>query len=263
MRGLKKLLLEEQKHLESIVRAAKGRLDVAPSGTLRLSKCQNKVQYYHFTGEKKRGSYIAQERTEFIQKLAQKSYDEKVLWLAERRLAQIKQFVKEYEDNEFEKIFNNEHPERQKLIQPVEANWEQLLKEWKAEEYQGKEFQEGAPVILTEKGERVRSKTEKIMADYFYRNEIEYKYECPLYLRGIGTVYPDFTFLSPKNRMEIYWEHNGKMDDPAYAKKAIRKIQAYESNNIFPGEQLILTYETEKNILNTRKIEQMVERYLR
>ena len=44
--------------------------------------------------------------------------------------------------------------------------------EWYRREYKGKEFQEGVPVIITEKGERVRSKTEKMLADFFYRKEI-------------------------------------------------------------------------------------------
>lgn len=57
--------------------------------------------------------------------------------------------------------------ERQALVTPVESTWDQLLKMWYEEEYQGKEFKEGTPLILTEKGERVRSKSEKILADYF------------------------------------------------------------------------------------------------
>ena len=117
-------------------------------------------------------------------------------------------------------------------------------------------------VSLTEKGERVRSKSEKILADYFYRNKIAYKYECPLHLKGYGIVYPDFTFLSRKTKQEIYWEHDGRMDDPGYAQNAVRKILAYEENGIYPGESLILTFETEKNVLNTRIIERLVHRYL-
>lgn len=93
-------------------------------------------------------------------------------------------------------------------------------------------------------------------------NGIEYKYECPIYLKGIGIVYPDFTFLSKKTGEEVYWEHNGKVDDPKYARKMVKKIQAYENNGIFAEEKLILTYETEQTILNTGKIEQLVKRYL-
>lgn len=115
---------------------------------------------------------------------------------------------------------------------------------------------------MAERGERVRSKSEKILADYFYRRGIPYKYEKPLYLKHFGTVYPDFTFLSKRTRKEIYWEHDGRMDDPVYAQSAVRKIQAYEENDIYPGEQLILTFETEKQVLNTREIERLVRRYL-
>ena len=156
----------------------------------------------------------------------------------------------------------NECRERQRLIQPVEPTWEQQLREWMSKDYKGKEFREDTPVILTEQGERVRSKSEKILADYFTRKGIDYKYECPLHLKGYGVVYPDFTILSKKTRQEIYWEHDGRMDDPMYAQSAVRKIQAYEENDIYPGERLILTFETQKNILNTKMIEKMVCRYL-
>lgn len=99
-----------------------------------------------------------------------------MLRLAEKRLLQIKKLTEDYEDDEIAKVYLKEHVERQKFIKPVEPTWEQRLKEWKDKEYKGKEFQEGVPVILTERGERVRSKSEKIMADYFFRRGIEYKY---------------------------------------------------------------------------------------
>lgn len=214
MKGLKKLLLAEQARLERIILVTKERLQTAPEGNLRLSKCQNYLQYYHCTDKKKKGTYIRKENMDFIQKLAQKSYDEQVLRLAQKRFSQVKRMMKDYDDDEITNLYYKEHIERQKLVQPVEPTWEQRVQEWKNREYKGKDFQEGTPVILTEKGERVRSKSEKIMADYFFRQGIEYKYECPIYLRGMGTVYPDFTFLSRKTGQEVYWEHNGKMDVP-------------------------------------------------
>lgn len=262
MKGLRNLLLEEQFRLEKIIKEAKIRLEHAPEGRLRLSKSHNHVQYYWCKEEKKSSNYIPKEKVQLAKKLAQKSYDEKVLQLAKVRLTQIKKLTRDYTDDELEKIYLKEHIERKKLIKPVESTWEQQLEEWKSKEYKGKDFQEGTPVILTEKGERVRSKSEKIMADYFFRHGIQYKYECPLYLKGMGTIYPDFTFLSSKTCEEIYWEHNGRVDDSTYARKMVRKINAYENNGIFAGGRLILTYETEQTILNTGKIEQLVDRYL-
>lgn len=262
MTGLRNSLLEEQFRLEGIIENIKIRLGQAPEGRLRLSKSHNHIQYYWCAEEKKSGDYIPKKNLELAKQLAQKAYDEKVLRLANARLTQIAKITKDYKDDEIESIYIREHMERQKLIKPVEPTWEQMLAEWISKEYKGKEFQEGLPVILAEKGERVRSKSEKIMADYFLRYGIPYKYECPLYLKGLGTVYPDFTFLSRKTGEEIYWEHNGRVDDPVYAKNMVRKINAYENNGIFVGERLILTYETEQTILNTGKIEQLVKKYL-
>ena len=262
MEGLKDSLLKEKSRLEGIIQVSKDQLQNAPDGTLRISSSNNKISYYHCTGNSKNGSYISRKNKTLIQGLAQKSYDEKILRCAEKRLSQIEMLVRDYDDHEIENIFHKQHEERKRIIQPVEPIWENRLQEWIEETYQGKGFKEGDPLIYTDYGERVRSKSEKILADYFYRHGIPYKYEHPLYLDGLGVVYPDFTFLSPVTRSEIYWEHNGKMDDPSYARLAIKKIQAYERNNILVGEKLILTYETEQTPLNTKTIEKMVNTYL-
>ena len=83
-----------------------------------------------------------------------------------------------------------------------------------------------------------------------------------MYLKGFGIVHPDFTFLSRKTKKEMYWEHDGRMDEPGYARNAIRKIQAYEKNDIYPGESLILTFETERSVLDIRMVKRLAERYL-
>ena len=200
--NLNEMLLKEQLRLEKIVKEAGTRLKNAPEGTLRLSGCRKSIQYYRcLPGGRKNGEYLPKSREKLIRALAQKSYDEKVVRLAEKRLAQIRDILEDYEDDEFEKLLLAEHPERQKLIRPAEISWEQRLEKWLSEEYTGKAFQKGAPVILTERGERVRSKSEKILADLFFRRGIPYKYECPLYLKGYGTVHPDFTFLSERTGM--------------------------------------------------------------
>ena len=75
-------------------------------------------------------------------------------------------------------------------------------------------------------------------------------------------MYPDFTFLSRKTGEEIYWEHEGMMDKQEYARTAVQKIESYEINNIYPGDRLILTFETEHSILNAKIIESLADRYL-
>ena len=261
MRGLKHMLLQEQNYLEDIVNKAKTGLPTAPDGYLRISKDKNKIRYYHCT-ENNSGIYISKSDEYLPQKLAQKTYNLSVIKKAESRLKQIKKITKDYSDDEIEKLFTSLHADRQALITPVEPTWKQLFNEWYTKEYQGKEFQDGTAVILTEKGERVRSKSEKILADFFYRRNIFYKYEKPLYLKGYGTIYPDFTFLSKKTGKEIYWEHEGMMDKQEYARAAVQKIESYQKNDIYPGDRLILTFETEQSVLNTKTIEGLVNKYL-
>ena len=261
MQELYQMLLQEQNHLEEIVGKAKSELEIVPEGYLRISRDKNKSRYYQCINDNK-GNYISKANTELPKLLAQKSYNEAVVKRGETRLRQIKKITKNYKDDEIEKIYMSLNKERQLLVTPVEPTWDQLLTKWYAEEYQGKEFREGTPLILTEKGERVRSKSEKILADYFYRKNILYKYEKPLYLKGYGTVYPDFTFLSKKTGEEIYWEHEGMMDKQDYARTAVRKIESYQMNHIYPGDRLIMTFETEQNVLNSKLIEKMAEKYL-
>ena len=262
MKGLREMLLQEEVRLEKLLKKVETELCAAPEGSLHLSSSNNQVQYYHhFPGQNKK-KYISKTKSHLIQQLAQKEYDEKLLRHICRRLRQIKELIRDYDDDEIELFFQNEHRERQKLIRPVEPTWNQRLASWKAEEYIGKSFPEGAPAIYTEQGERVRSKSEKILADMFFHKGIAYKYECPLYLNGIGFVHPDFTFLSRRTGQELYWEHHGRMDDLQYAEKTIQKIHSYEENNIFPGEKLILTFETAKSPLDTRLAEKLAEKYL-
>ena len=259
MYGLKELLINEEKRLRSIKNIVDERLSEAPVGRLRITTSKKSVQYMHCINDKT-GAYIKKEDRGIIGGLAQKSYDLRVKRLVDRRIKQIEKIAEEYNDNEIEDIYEQLHPIRKEYVKTVEMPWEQRLCEWKSINYTGKEFAENVPVIYTKKGERVRSKSEKILADSFYDNRIEYKYECPLKLKGFGIIYPDFTFLRKRDGKEIYWEHDGRMDDPKYAENAIRKINSYISNGIFPGDRLILTFESNGVVLDDRIIKDLIEK---
>ena len=69
-------------------------------------------------------------------------------------------------------------------------------------------------MFYTSKGERVRSKSEVIIADVLNREGVPYRYEYPIYIKGIGKIYPDFTVLNIGIRKEMIWDHFGMMDDP-------------------------------------------------
>jgi len=242
---------------------AEDNLKGAPDGTLRLGRSQGCTQYFHCSEDTRpSGKYIPKGDVELAKKLAQKGYDGKILKLTTKRLRQLEVILKDYSDDEIAKVFLSEHHERQKLIVPVEETYEQKMDRWIAKPYTGKGFGETDPVITTDKGLRVRSKSERFMANYFDSLGIPYKYECPLFLKPYGSIYPDFTFLSMKTSKEIYWEHEGMMDNPEYARTAVKKIELYEKNGIIPGDNLILTFETSVSVLDKNILDIFIQRYL-
>ena len=271
MQGLKELLVKESKRIKEIKRTVDERLKDVPDGTLRITTAKKQVQYIQCkqvqcteTSDRQefKLSYIKKDDLPLAKQLAQKSYDQKVKKLVDRREKQLERLVKEYNDDEIVAIYNSLNDKRKSLIKPVEPTYEQRLAEWKSVPYVGKSFENVKTEIYSKKGERMRSKSEKFLADMFYDMGIEYKYECPLYLKGYGTVYPDFTFLSKKTYEEIYWEHEGRMDEAGYVEKAIRKIDQYTKNYIIPGKRLILTYESSTYALNTTIAEMLIREHL-
>ena len=52
------------------------------------------------------------------------------------------------------------------------------------------------------------------------------------------------------------------MDDSEYLRKVLRKIETFQKNNIFPGDNLLMTFETSDSPLNTRILEELVKKYL-
>lgn len=101
---------------------------------------------------------------------------------------------------------------------------EEYVRQWQAVKYKGKTFREDAAQIITEKGETVRSKSEKIIADKLFLLGIPYRYEYPLEMKGNIIVYPDFTILRMPERTEVYLEHLGKMDDRDYVDSVMFKL---------------------------------------
>ncbi len=255
--------MNEESRLRTIKEKVEKNLEDVPEGRLRIGKSQGCVQYYHCKNDgEHNGVYLSKKEKNLVRRLAQKTYDEKILKCVEKRISQIGRILKDYQDDEIEKIYLKEHMQRRKLIVPVEMTFQQRLDKWLSESYVGKEFNDASPVILTNKGMRVRSKSEKIMADYFDSMGINYKYECPLKLNQYTIIYPDFTFLSPVSGEKVYWEHQGMMDNPEYARKAVKKIELYENNGIFSGENLILTFETSISVINMNIVKELVEKYL-
>ena len=256
-------LKKRRQYLESLRRIVIQRNAGAPEGSLRISRSQNRIQYYHRVCESDRnGKYILNQDRELVRQLAQKSYDEKILVFIQEELKAISAYEKYFPKIPVEEFFGTLPEERRDLIEPVVEADEMFLARWQDVPYKRKDFPLDSPELYTDRDERVRSKSEVIIANILLQEGIPYRYEYPVKLKGLGYVHPDFTVLNIRLRKEMYWEHLGMMDDPDYCRKAIRKINTYIRNGILPGSNLILSAETSAQPLNVRDIRVLIHRYL-
>ena len=260
---MKEILEEKLQEVDRLITNAEKSLKKAPDGALVLSKSNGTVQYYHKTEyEQKKGEYISKKNSKLITSLAQKDYDLRFLRHMKEQKNKLSKAVKLLSDIDFSKIYSELTEARQKLVQPYVLTDEQYVEQWRSVQYKGKEFFEDTPILITEGGEEVRSKSEKILADKFYSCGIPYRYEYPLNLKGYGIVYPDFTLLNVKERKEIFFEHFGMMDNPEYCQKAIQKLETYAKNGIHIGKNLLVTFETLQKPLDIKVVEQLLEEFI-
>ena len=140
---------------------------------------------------------------------------------------------------------------------------EEYARKWQEEEYARKTFADGTVEIFSERGERVRSKSEKLIADKLLMMKIPYHYEKPLVLYNGKTVHPDFTMLNVRMRKVIYIEHLGMLDDGKYSEaNLIYRLDDYEKSGIYLGDQLFFTRESRNRPLDMRSVEQLLIRIL-
>ncbi|MGY3768071.1 hypothetical protein ACWOAK_04685 [Helcococcus kunzii] len=185
-------------------------------------------------------NYIPKTNQALIKKLAQKTYDLRIKNLINKRYKQLKAILKDYEDNEIDLVFGKLDKKRRELVKPIVKTNNQIIEEWNNVPYEKKKFYINDLEIFTENGQRVRSKSEKFIADKLNNLGIVYKYECPIVINNI-TFHPDFAIYSKKTNKIIYWEHCGRMEDPDYVLKFINKINLYQLNGLELGENLIIT----------------------
>ena len=260
---MQEILKEKVKELDCYITKAEKSLQKAPEGTLVLSRSNGVVKYFHKTEKRqKKGKYIASENKRFVHALAQKDYDLRFLKLIKEQKKKLCQAIKLLSDTDFSKTYSELSETRKRLVKPYVLPDKEYIEQWESVEFEGKEFLDDTPVLTTERGERVRSKTEKILADKFYSMGIPYRYECPVKIKGYGTVYPDFTLLNIKERKEVYLEHFGMMDNPEYCQKAILKLESYARNGIFIGKNLLVTFETFRHPLDMKNVEKMLKEFI-
>ncbi len=259
---LVKFMQKEKLRLETILARAGKRLQNAPAGSIRITRCRNHLQFFlRSDSREKSGKYIPAKEKKMISDLIQKKYDGKLLKAAKQQLEAVNRFLEAYDSTALDSCYSRMHPGVSDLILSAEVPDEVYAQKWQEEEYETKAFAEGVPEHYTQKGERVRSKSEVMIANALYSAGIPYHYEKPFLLEE-NLIHPDFTILRIRDRQVFYWEHLGLIDDTAYRNDAFSRIRMYERNGIFPGDRLLLTAESYRQPLNLPVVNALIRHFL-
>ena len=248
--------------LISVRDGAKKTLKSLPKGKLIIDSRKDKPQYYRSNRSGKRGKYIKASDIGVAQGLAQADYLRRVLKATNDEITKIEGMIRFYSKGTMEDIADKLHPVRKNLIMPVWLSDEEFVADWLSEPYEKMGFAPGTAEYYTTDKERMRSKSEVIIAEYLKKYDIPYQYEFPLWLNEFKMVRPDFKVLNVRTRETFFWEHLGKMGDPEYAETNVKKIEDYINAGLIPGKNLILTLETSAHPLNSRVIDKIIEEYL-
>ena len=249
--------------LSSLIPKLEKKLNSLPSGSLKICR-RGKCASYYLAGSNSfdKAKSLNKKEYKLIEDLAQKSYLKKVLKASIREAEVLKKTLDKYPAVLAEDVYDHLSDERKKIVKPIVTPIEQFVKEWQERPYVPKKISEDVPIFETLRGERVRSKSEQIIADRLYLAGIPYKYECPLRV-GNKVYHPDFTILRRSDRKEIYLEHCGKLDDPKYTKDNLPRINDYILHGFGLGDKLFLSFESSTVPLDVRVIDKMIEEYFR
>ena len=146
------------------------KLRKAPEGALHSKNCRGTQQFY----VKKDGirKYLRKSDWNLAKQIAQRDYYKKLLSQVCSDLTYLDTFLRKFDVDKLYDIYDELPIARQKLVEPFLIRDKQYIAEWEQIIYDRKDFEEGSQEIYTERGERVRSKSEKIIADKLFLQNI-------------------------------------------------------------------------------------------
>ncbi len=260
-----RLQLEEQaRQVDELINLAEKRLNRSQKiekQTIRISVRRNGFQYYR-VDEDGRRVYVKKKDMQSVQRSLQRDYDEEVMEVLRTLRYRIGRFLELYDITAINGVYAKLCDARKSLVTPIIPTDEDYIKEWMQIHISQQNDYPKLTTYLTEQGEQVRSKSEKILADLFHKNNIPYRYEPALILRDGRALYPDFVLLNLRTRKTVYWEHFGLVSDGEYASKSFWKLYQYEADGLKIGRDILFSIESERVPLNLRELEKKIKENL-
>ncbi|MCR5671884.1 MAG: hypothetical protein K6G10_12835 [Butyrivibrio sp.] len=225
------------------------------------SKRKHGYQYY-LQNSDGRLEYVKAIDRAMIAATVQKHYDKQLLNKIKVMHKRLDSFLRLYDFDSIQEVYKDLGEGKKALIDPILMPDEVYIEKWLETHKGGQNSFPEKEKYLTERGEYVRSKSEKILADLFYKYKIPYAYEPQFKLRSGAILCPDFVILNVRKRKTIYWEHFGLINNGEYATKALKKLEAYEKSGLRLGDSLLFSMESENMPLDVKEIEKKIKELL-
>ena len=238
------------------------KLGSLPEERLTFSQKSGNTQFYYRRKGDKKLFYISKKNSDQITKLANKYYIDKTLPALKANLHAAEKFMAIHSGSEERDVFNSMPSDLQMLNSNLFLYKPQFIEAWLHRPYVRNPYKSEDLIFDTARGEKVRSKSEVILSNSFFRHELIYLVEFPLKLKHSNrTIYPDFTILNTKTMEVIYWEHFGMMDNPEYATAAVKRIHLLQDEGLILGKNLICTFETSTTPLSSSLVESYIKEF--
>lgn len=259
--NLKAYLENERKNLEKAIAQDQKFLLTTPPGSLIVKKHGTCCGWIHTNAtNKKKNTYIKKTNRALAENLAAKGYVTSRLKDEKDELKAISLYLKNCPFDANRNRYLDKDEEYLQLLKPFIDSKDAIVIDWQNKKYIGTVPHPEQLKYKTQAGYKVRSKSEQIIVALLVKYGIPHKYEQCIHING-QDYYPDFMIMNPRTHQEYIWEHLGMMDNYKYREHNLEKIRDYALLGYYPGENLVLTYETDKSGFDEIWAEQVVNHF--
>ena len=257
---MKELMLAEYSRLSEQIRKITAALKDLPEGTFYSSWSRDHSKWYQYING--RSLLIRKSEKAFAKALASATFLRVQLKEAQEQMDAAKAYLRNIGDTDSE-AFLEKHEEIRMLLD-ISLPLSDSVREWANALYQKSTVPYKGTLYKTLKGDLVKSKAEKEIANALFLAGIPYRYEAAISFDGGRTFYyPDFTIMDPRTGKIFLWEHFGMEELNYYRNNNADKMYTYFLAGYIPGNNLICTSTSEDHLLTPAMIRKTIDYYFK
>ena len=263
-----------KKEVEKLKKKIKKSGYLEEKDVLYCKKQSGENRFFKRTGDTDNQQYLGEGKEKEIIRLCTSTYAGRLADAAEKEIEQLDKCLKilgsktneaGIDKADIDTVYGNLPEGIRQKITPSVVTDDGFAEKWQNEKYENRWKGNADYTIETPRGEKVRSKSEWIIACMLAEAGVPYRYEeCVGLNKLLGMVfYPDFTVLNKRTRKVFLWEHFGRMDDPKYIEESyMPKMLEYYNFGFLPGKKLLMTFESRRYPLDTTQVKRLIEEFL-